>query len=137
MTGFVIDCSVFLAWCLADEDDPAATDAMHRLTDEGGVVPQIWWHELRNALLVNERRGRITAQQVADTLTDSAGLGIEIDAEHDEAAVLGLARQHNLTVYDAAYLEVAFRRGLPLATLDRRLAAAATAIGIAVISGQE
>lgn len=136
MTGLVVDCSVFLAWCMADEEDPGANAAMHRLTDEGAVVPQIWRYELRNALLANERRGRITAQQVADTLTDSTKLGIEIDAGHDEAAIMAFARQHGLTVYDSAYLEVASRRGLPLATLDRRLSEAATAIGIPLLSGE-
>ena len=133
MTPVVIDCSVFLAWCLADEDEPAASRTVGRVIETGGVVPRIWWYELRNALSMNERRGRITAQQVADTLADSAALGIEIDDRHDEASILGLARQHGLSVYDAAYLEVAYRRGLPLATLDQRLSAAAAANEVAVI----
>ena len=136
MTPIVIDCSVFLAWCLADEDEPMATAAIRRVAEMGGVVPHIWWYELRNALLVNERRGRITVQQVSDTLADSVALGIEIVPEHDEATILGFARQHSLTVYDAAYLEVAFRRGLPLATLDRRMSEAAAEIGITVIDAQ-
>ncbi len=131
----VVDCSVFLAWCMADEDDPAAAETMRRVAEAGGVAPGIWWYELRNALLVNERRGRITPQQVSDTLADGAALGIEIDPDHDEATILGFARQHSLTVYDAAYLEVAFRRGLPLATLDRRLGGAAADNGITVIGG--
>ena len=135
MTGFVVDCSVFLAWCLADEENPGANAVLHRLTDEGAVVPQIWWYELRNALLMNERRGRITAQQVADTLSDSTKLGIDIDADHDESAIMAIARQHRLTVYDSAYLEVASRHGLPLATLDRRLSEAATAAGIPLLTG--
>ena len=133
MTPVVIDCSVFLAWCMADEDEPAAIRAIGRVIETGGVVPRIWWYELRNALLMNERRGRITARQVADTLADSAALGIEIDDRHDEASILGLARQHGLSVYDAAYLEVAYRRGLPLATLDQLLSTAAAANGVAVI----
>ena len=133
MTPVVIDCSIFLAWCMADEDEPTAIRAIGRVIETGGVVPRIWWYELRNALLMNERRGRITAQQVADTLADSAALGIEIDDRHDEASILGLARQHGLSVYDAAYLEVASRRGLPLATLDQLLSTAAAANGIAVI----
>ena len=118
---------------MADEDEPTAIRAIGRVIETGGVVPRIWWYELRNALLMNERRGRITAQQVADTLADSAALGIEIDDRHDEASILGLARQHGLSVYDAAYLEVASRRGLPLATLDQLLSTAAAANGIAVI----
>ena len=129
----VIDNSVFLSWCLGDEDDPAAAHAMQRVVEEGGVVPRIWWYELRNALVINERRGRISPQQVVDTLADSTAMGIEIDEEHDGSLILDLARGHGLTVYDAAYLEVAVRRSLPLATLDRRLRGAAEAIGISTI----
>ena len=130
MTAIVIDNSVFLSWCLGDEDDPTAAYAMQRVAEEGGVVPRIWWYELRNALVMNERRGRISQQQVVDTLADSTALRIEIDEEHDGSLILDLARGHGLTVYDAAYLEVAVRRSLPLATLDRRLREAAKAIGV-------
>ena len=129
----VIDNSVFMAWCMGDEDDPTANNAMLRMIDEGGVVPRIWWYELRNALLMNERRGRISQQQVLDTLADSQALGISIDDGHDEAQVLDLARRLELTVYDSAYLEVALRRSLPLATLDDRLRKAAETIGVAVV----
>ena len=101
-----------------------------RVAEEGGVVPRIWWYELRNALLMNERRGRISPQQVSDTLDDSLALGIAIDDAHDGSLLMELARQQALSVYDAAYLEVAFRRSLPLATLDRRLYEAAVAIGV-------
>ena len=133
MKPIVVDCSVLLAWSLADEDEGAAAEAIRKITESGAVVPQVWWYELRNALLMSERRGRIAPQQVAETLADFAALGIEMDSGHDEGGILALARRHALTVYDAAYLEVAFRRSLPLATLDRRLAEAAAAEGIAVI----
>ena len=134
MTAIVIDNSVFLSWCLGDEDDATAAQAMQRVAEEGGVVPRIWWYELRNALLMNERRGRtIPTQQVSDTLDDSLALGIAIDDEHDGSLLLDIARSHNLTVYDAAYLEVAVRRSLPLATLDRRVRIAAEAIGVSTI----
>ena len=133
MTAIVIDNSVFLSWCLGDEDDATAAQAMQRVAKEGGVVPRIWWYELRNALLMNERRGRISLRQVSDTLADSLALGIAIDDEHDGSLLLGIARGHSLTVYDAAYLEVAVRRSLPLATLDRRVRIAAEAIGVSTI----
>ena len=136
MTAIVIDNSVFLSWCLGDEDDATAAHAMQRVAEEGGVVPRIWWYELRNALVMNERRGRISSQQVSDTLSDSSALGISTDDEHDGSLLLDLARRHNLTVYDAAYLEVAVRRSLPLATLDRRLRKAAEAIGIAAVQAR-
>ena len=133
MTAIVIDNSVFLSWCLGDEDDATAAQAMKRVAEEGGVVPRIWWYELRNALLMNERRGRISLRQVSDTLADSLALGIAMDDEHDGSLLLDIARSHNLTVYDAAYLEVAVRRSLPLATLDRRVRIAAEAIGVSTI----
>ena len=133
MTPIVIDNSVFLAWCMGDAEEPTAISAMRHAAEEGGVTPRIWWYELRNALLVNERRGRISPQQVSDTLTDSLALGLSIDDEHDESLLLDLARRFELTVYDAAYLEVAFRRSLPLATLDHRLRKAAEAMGVAVV----
>ncbi len=129
----VIDNSVSIAWCMSDEAAPIADKAMSRVVEEGGVVPGIWWYELRNALLMNERRGRISRQQVADTLIDSQSLGISVDHRHDETLILELAQQFELTIYDAAYLEVALRRSLPLATLDERLRQAAEAVGIAIV----
>ena len=135
--SIVIDNSVYLAWCMSDEDAPMADKAMSRVVEEGGVVPGIWWHELRNALLMNERRGRFSRQQVADTLADSQSLGISVDDRHDEALILELARQFELTIYDAAYIEVAHRRSLPLATLDVRLRQAAETVGIAIVSTQD
>ena len=132
MTPIVIDNSVFLAWCMGDEDVPVAAAAMRRVVEAGGIAPRIWWYELRNALLMNERRGRIAPQQVSDTLADSRSLGISIDDEHDESRILDLARRFELTVYDTAYLETASRRSLPLATLDQELDRAARAIGVVV-----
>ena len=133
MTPIVVDNSVFLAWCLAYEEEPIAASATQQVAKEGGVAPRIWWYELRNALLSNERRGRMSPQQVSDALADSLALDIWMDDQHDESRLLEFARRHGLTVYDAAYLEVAFRRGLPLATLDRRLREATEAIGVAVV----
>ena len=118
---------------MGDEEEPTANTAMQQVIEQGGVAPRIWWYELRNALLVNERRGRISPQQVSDTLADSLALGILIDDEYDESRLVDLARRYELTVYDAAYLEVAVRRSLPLATFDPRLREAAEAIGVAVV----
>lgn len=132
----VVDNSVFLAWCMGDEDDLTAVEVMRRTIEEGGVVPHIWWYEFRNALLTNERRGRISSQQMSKILTAASALEIEVDENHDESQLLSFARRFQLTVYDAAYLEVAFRRSLPLATLDQRLRRAADAIGIEAVCHQ-
>ena len=137
MKPVVIDNSVFLAWCMGDEEEPAATSAIERVVESGGIVPRIWWYELRNALLMNERRGRISQQQVSDTLADSVEMGISIDEAHEESLLLDLARRFELSVYYAAYLEVALRRSLPLATLDHRMREAAEALGIALLHSRD
>ena len=133
MTHVVLDNSIVLSWCLADENHPIAEKAMRIVIEDGAVVPGIWWYELRNALVVNERRGRLDAAHTRSTLADLRELPIEIDHEHNEAVLLDLSRQNNLSVYDAAYLEVARRRALPLASLDRRLCEAASACDIALL----
>ena len=100
-----------------------------RLVDEPGIVPPIFWYEIRNALVRAERQRRIDRDESADFLERMADL-IEEDYGRDEMGVLDLARQHRLTVYDAAYLETAMRRQAVLATFDQELAAAARVEGI-------
>ena len=125
MTHIVLDNSIILSWCLADESDPIAEQAMQFTIAHSAVVPAIWWYELRNALMVTERRGRLSTADTRATLADLREMRIIIDRDHDEAVLFNLSRQHDLSVYDAAYLEVASRRALPLASLDRRLCRAA------------
>lgn len=132
MKPVVIDNSIVLAWCLADEFSAVADQAMEHVVEHGGIVPGIWWYELRNALVVNERRGRLSTQDTDAILTDFNDLNITIDHDHDEAATLELARQQTLTVYDAAYLELAKRKTLTLATLDDKLHDAAMRSGVAI-----
>ena len=93
----------------------------------------MWWYELRNVLVLGERQGRLTERATARFLRDISRLTITIDSSPNEAQVLTLARRHRLTVYDAAYLELAGREALPLATLDEELAAAARAEQVALI----
>ena len=93
----------------------------------------LWCHELRNVLLVGERRGRLTEQETARFLRDTSGLRSSLDRTPDELAVMALARWHRLTVYDTAYLELALREAVALATLDQALARAARAQGMAVL----
>jgi predicted nucleic acid-binding protein len=124
ISGFVLDASVVIAWTLR-EDDPRANLAWDRARIDDASVPTLWWFELRNALIVNERRGRIKELQTARFLREISRLPITMDRAPDETGVLILARRHRLTVYDAAYLELALRKALPLASLDAQLAAAA------------
>jgi predicted nucleic acid-binding protein len=96
-------------------------------------VPALWWFEVRNILIVNERRGRLAHADTAAFLRGLSRLGIVTDRAPEETAVLTLARKHRLTVYDASYLELAQRETLPLATLDKGLLAAAKAAGTALL----
>jgi len=131
----VIDNSIVLAWCLADEGDALADAAIRAVAVHGGIVPGIWWYELRNSLVVNERRGRLESADTQATLADLRDLGIVIDRDYDEGMVLEIAREHALSVYDAVYVEVALRRQAPLATLDIRLRQAAERSGVVLFEG--
>jgi predicted nucleic acid-binding protein len=132
---FVLDASVAASWAFADEggrDNPGEVSAraLDFLAHDHAVVPALWWFELRNILVVNERRGRIDTAGTAAFLLDLDQLPIRIDRTPDSTAVVALARQHRLTAYDAAYLELARRLSLPLATLDAQLLAAALKDGV-------
>jgi predicted nucleic acid-binding protein len=130
---FVVDASVAATWAFEDEHHPEATLALERLRSGSARVPSLWWFELRNALLVNERCKRITEDGTTRFLRDLGRLAFGIDRSPDETALLTLARRHGLTVYDAAYLELAQREGLPLATLDGPLRKASAASGVALL----
>jgi predicted nucleic acid-binding protein len=126
----VVDASVAVAWAFDDEDHPAARRALVRLDTEEAIAPELWWFELRNALIVNERRGRYTAAETAGFLRMVSRLPIAIDHAPVEDDVLVLARRHRLTFYDAVYLELALRLAVPLATIDSALARAGAAEGV-------
>lgn len=130
---FVLDASIAGCWAFHDEDHPRAGAALARIRTEEAVVPALWWSEVRNILVVNERRKRIAESDTAGFLRNLARLPIRVDRSPDEAVVLRLARTHKLSVYDASYLELALREGLALATLDAELAAAARAEGVEVM----
>ena len=130
---FVLDASVALAWAFAEEDDPRATAALARIRSDAALVPGIWWFEVRNTLVVNERRGRLSEADTAAFLRTLARLAVTVDREPGESEILALARRYRLSVYDAGYLELAQRESVPLATLDRDLAGAARAEQVALI----
>jgi predicted nucleic acid-binding protein len=130
----VVDASVTISWYLADEAAATTQTVLGILAEVEGIVPALWWFEIRNALLMNERRGRLDATQIAAILAHLAKLPIVLDRDPTGDAVFALARRYRLTFYDAAYLELALRRDAPLATLDRRLAAAARAAAVRLLA---
>jgi predicted nucleic acid-binding protein len=134
---FVLDGSVTLVWGFEDEDDTYATAILDRMPDLQAHVPSLWPLEVANALLVGERRGRTTAAHAARFLTILGSFPILVDEEtvaRAWAETMHRARAHNLSAYDAAYLELAIRLGLPLASLDEKLKAAASAVGVPLFS---
>lgn len=129
----ILDASVTVCWAFPDEQSEMADSALNVFSQEGAVVPLQWWFEIRNVLVLGERRRRITPAQSAEFFTLLHTLPIRLDELPDSARVLNLARKHGLSFYDAAYLELAKRENLPLATLDNALADAARAESIALI----
>lgn len=132
MTSLVTDCSVYLPLCFEDEGSAVADRMLEEIAARGVLVPAIWWYEIRNVLVVNERRGRIRPEQSEEFLKLLGTLPIQVVLEEDHASVVDLARAFQLTVYDAAYLGLAQARGVPLVTLDRKLSRAARESGITV-----
>jgi predicted nucleic acid-binding protein len=130
--AFVLDASIVHAWAF-EEPSPAADAIRRRLRDEKAVSPSLWWFEVRNGIIMGERRSRVTEHEGARFLRELSRAAITLDHSPNEGIVMALARQHRLTVYDASYLELALREALPLATLDGALAAAARQEGVAVL----
>ena len=134
--AFVLDCSVTLSWLLPDERG-AATDALaDELERTTAVVPAIWPYEVANALLVAQRRARISDDDLIRVRRALAELPIEVEAVasgHVLSTVSDLGRQLEITCYDAAYVELAARRHLPLATLDDRLRKACVTLKVEVL----
>ncbi|MDO8586928.1 MAG: type II toxin-antitoxin system VapC family toxin [Armatimonadota bacterium] len=136
MDSFVLDCSVALAWCFADESNAHAEAILDNLPEAQGLAPAIWPLEMANALLAAERRNRIAQAEAMQFLSLVRSLPIGVDTDVSEGAVdraMFLARSENLSSYDASYLELAIRAGVPIATLDSGLAAAAKRLGVSLV----
>jgi predicted nucleic acid-binding protein len=133
LNGIVIDASVALAWCFPDEASDYADSVLLALEDQTVIVPAIWAVEITNALLVGERRKRIRQSEVRRFVELLKGLNVAEDAQpvaDTVNSIFPLAQAYRLSAYDAAYLDVAVRREIPLVTLDGHLQKAALAAGI-------
>jgi predicted nucleic acid-binding protein len=131
--GFVLDCSVTMAWCFDDEATPYTDGVRDCLADHQALVPSIWPLEAANATIMGERRGRLDSARSSRFFVLIQALPIVVDDETSSRAfsdIVHLARAYQLSAYDASYLELAIRRGLPLACLDDKLKTAATAAGV-------
>jgi len=135
--AWVFDASIALAWCFVDEKTPETDLLFHRLKSDPAIVPSLWHLEVANVLTqVMRTKKRLTHSERAEFLETMGRAKIEIDpqtARQAWTAILNLADQYALSTYDAAYLELAMRRGVELATLDKELRQAAAKAGVKVI----
>ena len=132
----MLDVSLSCAWCFADKANAEAWAILERLQTHQAHVPALWLWETANVLVQAERRGRISPAAIRTYLGLLEGLPISVDQPSTASAwhdTLALARSHRLTSYDAAYLELALRRSLPLASRDQALQAAARAEGVPLL----
>lgn len=137
MVAFVVDVSAAMAWVFSEEATPATWALLKDAAKEGLVVPTIWPYEIANVLVHAERRGRIARGEIETFIATLSRLFIEIEPQSASGIftnVTSLARSQGLTTYDAAYVELAVRRRLPLATRDRQMAAAAGSLGVPLLS---
>ena len=131
---FVLDASVTLCWCFEDEQSPVADRAFSLLRSDGeALVPILWWFEIRNGVMLGIRKKRISQNERAAFFARLSEMLIYIAPLPQSSAAFDLAQRHRLTFYDAAYLELAQRETIPLATLDQALARAAIAEGVPLI----
>lgn len=131
---FVLDASTTLAWCFEDEATAETEAVLDLLATDIAVVPALWELEVSNVLLVGERRGRLTEAQATRFVSLLSSLPVNVDVGGPEMPViLSTGRRHEISAYDASYLALAERDGLPLATQDERLARAAGNAGVSLL----
>ena len=135
MNCLVLDASTAIGWMVDSPAPRVSLRALHLLqSGTVGVVPELWYYEITNALLTAERRGRASVQLVSSHVSDIERLAAFLElSPTTPSALVAAARQSGLTVYDAAYFELALRRNLPLATLDDKMRAACQRAGIALL----
>jgi predicted nucleic acid-binding protein len=137
VSRFVVDASVVLAWCFPDENSALARRVAQMFKQgDSAIAPSFWPHEVLNALLVGEKRKRISGDLIRNFLTDLATLPIvlqELQADAIFDRIQSLSRKHGLTAYDAAYLDLAQTNGLPMATLDEDLIRACARTGVELV----
>ena len=134
---FVLDCSVTMAWCFEDEGNEKTMEVLQALKSSKAIVPSLWPLEVSNVLLIAGRKKRVTELQTARLIDALASLPIVVDqttAAKAMHSIFLLAKKTDLTVYDAAYLELAIREEIPLATLDAQLIKACKKMGVPAFS---
>lgn len=138
IADFVIDNSVVMSWCFMDEESSYADIILQSLADTQAIAPAIWPLEIGNVLVVAERQKRLSEADSVHFMALINDLPIKVIQEHHERMtkeIIALARKHRLSTYDASYLDLAMRKGLPIATQDTTLKRVAAECCIEIFSG--
>lgn len=134
---FVVDNSVVMSWCFKDETNNYADTVLDKLTEATAIVPSIWPLEVVNVLLVAERQKRLSESDSVRFITLLSQLPIVVEYDRPEMMIkelLALARANNLSSYDASYLDLAMRKGFPIATIDNKLIEAARRVDVPILA---
>ena len=133
MAALVIDSSIAAAWCFPDEETPYTNAVLQIVAaPTEAAAPRLWAYEIRNSVLMGVRRKRISHTHAADFMDTLNSLPVRLSDPLSYDEVFALANRHSLTVYDAAYLDLALRQGLPIASLDTALIRAAEQSGVVI-----
>lgn len=128
--SFVVDASIVAAWLLPDESNELAERARLAMISEDALAPDLLRHEIRNILVIADRRNRVTAEGVANLLARLRHVPLRVMDMKDDLQIVQLAKEHRLSAYDATYLALAIAENLPLVTLDKKLDVAARTTGL-------
>lgn len=131
--AFVLDASIAAAWFLPDENSIVGDRLLLGLESEAAIVPTLFWFEIRNVLMMAEKRGRLQEGEASRCMRQLRSLPIEDLGSGSDEQILELARRHGLSAYDASYLALALDQNLPLGTSDRQLVAAALRESVEII----
>jgi predicted nucleic acid-binding protein len=138
MARLIVDASLACAWCFPDEQTDYTQAVLRAVSGSNdALAPRLWAYEVRNGVLMGVRRGRIPRAHADRFLASLSGMRVGLTDPHSYDAVFALAELHGLTIYDAAYLDLALREGLPLASLDAKLRKAADKSGVLLFEPQE
>lgn len=135
--SFVLDASIAASWFLPDEESDAAETLIAALGVAPGLVPSLFWFEIRNLFVMAERRGRVNPGSALAMTLSLRGLPLQDGGFGNDVSVVDVALKHGLSGYDASYVALAKARAMPLATADRKMAAAARSEGISIVGPLE
>jgi len=137
LNNFILDCSVYMSWCLNEATIKASSKILHSITKHGIIVPSLWVYEVTNVLTVSVRGNKLTVADAHGLINDIQLLPIEFDKPTTEnmSNIFNIANEHKLSAYDAAYIELALRTNTQIASFDKDIAKVSGKLGIKIFNG--